>query len=71
MNDVRDKISCIIRDRAHTQAIIAHRAGLTPDQLNATLKHRRKLEANEFLKICAALDMTPEQVAGYSTSAEG
>lgn len=66
MPDVRDNINRIIRDRAHKQGAIAHRAGLTSDQLCAALKHRRKLDANEFLAVCKALDMSPEAVARYA-----
>lgn len=66
MSDVRDQITRIIQDRAHKQGVIAQRAGLTPDKLCAALKHRRKLDANEFLAVCEALNMTPEDVAGYS-----
>ena len=69
MVDVRDNITCIIHDRAHKQAVIAQRAGLTPDQFCAVLKHRRRLDANEFLAICTALNMTPEDVAGYQKEA--
>lgn len=69
MPDVRDQISNIIQDRAYKQSTIAHRAGLTPDQLCAALKHRRKLDANEFLAVCTALGMTPEDVAGYRKEA--
>lgn len=65
MLDVRDNITRIIQDRAYKQSAIAQRAGLTPDQLCAALKHRRKLDANEFLAVCTALGMTPEDVAGY------
>ena len=67
MPDIRDQISSIIQDRAHKQAAIAQKAGLTPDQLCAVLKHRRRLDANEFLAVCAALNMKPEDVAGYGT----
>ncbi len=67
--DVRDNIGHIIQDRAHKQSVIAQRAGLTPDQFCAVLKHRRRLDANEFLQVCAALDMTPEAVAGYQKEA--
>lgn len=63
--DVRDQILYIIQDHAHKQSLIAQRAGLTPDKLCAALKKRRKLDANEFLAVCAALDMTPEAVAQY------
>lgn len=65
--DVRDNITRIIQDRAYKQSAIAQRAGLTPDQFCAALKHRRKLDANEFLAVCAALGMTPEDVAGYGS----
>lgn len=65
MHDVRDNINRIIQDRAFKQCTIAQRAGLTPDQLCAALKHRRKLDANEFLAICAAMDMRADDVAGY------
>lgn len=71
MPDVRDNITRIIRDRAHNQSVIARRAGMTPDKLCAALKHRRRLDANEFLAVCAALDMTPEDVAGYGGTVEG
>lgn len=48
MPDVRDNITRIIQDRAYKQSAIAQRAGLTPDQFCSALKHRRKLDANEF-----------------------
>ena len=65
MSDIRDQISSIIRDRAHKQAAIARRAGLTPVQLCAVLKHRRKLDANELFRVCKALGMSPNEVADY------
>lgn len=68
MSDVRDQISLIIQDRALKQSAIAHRSGLTPDQFCSTLKHRRKLDANEFLAVCTALGMTPVEVVGYSSA---
>lgn len=68
MPDVRDQISRIINDKALKQSVIAQRAGLPPDKLCASLKHRRKLDANEFLAVCAALGMTPVEVVGYSSA---
>ena len=63
MSDVRDQISRIIEDRALKQSVIAHRAGLTPDKFSASLNHRRRLDANEFLAVCAVLGMAPNEVA--------
>lgn len=68
MPDVRDQISRIIEDRALKQAVIAHRAGITPNKLCASLKHRRRLDANEFLAVCSVLGMAPDEVAVYKTA---
>lgn len=65
MTDVRDQISRIILERAFKQCVIAERAGMPPDRLNATLKKRRKMEANELFRICSAMGMTPDEVAAY------
>ena len=66
MSDVRDQISRIIEDRALKQSVIPHRAGLTPDKFSASLNHRRRLDANEFLAVCAVLGMAPNEVADYA-----
>ena len=65
MSDIRDQISTVIQDRALKQSTVATRAGLTPDQFCAVLKKRRKLDANELFRVCAAMGMTPEAVAAY------
>ena len=70
MSDIREQISTIIKDRALKQSAVAARAGLTPDQFCAVLKKRRRLEANELFKVCAAMSMTPEQVASYGGKEE-
>lgn len=70
MSDIRNQISTIIKDRALKQNAVATRAGLTPDQFCAVLKKRRRLEANELFKVCAAMGMTPEQVATYGGKEE-
>lgn len=71
MPDVRDQISLIIQDRALKQSVIAQRAGLTADKLSATLKDRRRLDANEFLAVCAVLGMMPNEVADYKALSNG
>ena len=65
MSDIRENIATIIQSRACVQSEIARRAGLTPAQFNSVLMKRRKLEANELFRVCAALGMTSEEVAGY------
>lgn len=67
--DVRNSIAYIIQDRTYKQSTIAQRAGMTPDQFCAVLKHRRRLDTNEFLEVCTALGMTPDDVARYQGEA--
>lgn len=68
MPDIREQIYSIIIERAYKQSEIARRSGLTPDQLCAVLKKRRRLDANELFRVCEALGMTPEAVAAYTPS---
>ena len=68
MVDVRDQILKIIEDRALKQSAIAFRSGLSPDKFCAVLKKRRRLDANEFLEVCATLGMAPNEVANYKTT---
>ena len=55
MQDIMDQISRIIQDRALKQSEIARRACMTPSQLCLVLKHYRKIDANEFIKICSVI----------------
>ena len=57
--DVRDSIKAEIQKGIYHQAAIAKKANLTPYQLSSILNKRRKLEANEFLNLCLALNMKP------------
>lgn len=65
MNDVRDQIKAIIRDRAHIQAEIARRADITPAKLSLILNKRARLDVNDFNRLCAALNVTPDFVTSY------
>lgn len=69
--DLRDTISEIIRERAFIAARIARKAGLTPMQLGQSLRKARRLDTNEFLRICEALEMSPEAVISYSSAKAG
>lgn len=65
--DLRENIANIIRERSFVQAGIARKAGLTPMQLGQSLRKNRRLDTGEFLRICVALEMKPEDVIGYGT----
>ena len=68
--DIRDNLSAIIREKAFVQAEIARRSGLTPVKLGAVLAKKRKLDANELLRVCEVISITPDEVANYQNSQE-
>ncbi len=67
--DVRKNLREIIRDKAFVQAGIARKAGMTPMQLGQALRGNRRLDTDEFLRVCAAVNMLPEDVIYYSALA--
>ena len=64
--DIRDNLAIIIKEKALIQAEVARRSNLTPMKLGAILAKKRKLDANELVRICNVIAMTPEAVANYS-----
>lgn len=63
--DVRDNLLEIIKERAYVQSEIARRAGLTPMMFNTMLNKKRKLDANEFVRICNVISVSLDDVANY------
>lgn len=55
MQDVREIIGALIRKRGYSQAIIARKAGMKPQQLCDVINMRRKLDANEMFALCDAM----------------
>lgn len=68
--DIRDNLAAIMKEKAYVQAEIARRAGLTPVKLGAVLAKKRKLDANELLRVCDVISMSPDTVANYLSKQE-
>jgi|GEM_PF-2089818 len=66
MVDVRIILKGEIERRGFCQAAIARKAGLTSQQLSDVFNKRRKLEANEMLAICEAMEMSLMDLARAS-----
>lgn len=66
--DVRENLAMIIKERACIQAEIARRSELTPMMLSSALCKKRKLDANEFVRICEAISVSMDDVAKYRVS---
>lgn len=60
--DVRECLRPAIDEKGYKYSHIATEAGLTDQQLSDIMNKRRRLEANEFVKICNAIGMTPNEV---------
>ena len=57
--DIRDCLRETIKKKGITQSHIAKKIGLSDIDLSNRLLKKRKLEANEMLKICSAIDIDP------------
>lgn len=52
----------IMKDKKMSQSAVARAAGLTPQQFNDLLRHRKLLREDVILPICNALDCTPNDL---------
>lgn len=62
MIDIRECIKPAIAQSGMKQIAVAQRAGLTQQQLTDIISKRRRLEANEFISICDAIQTSPNDV---------
>ena len=57
---INKMIADIVEQRGIKQTYIAERTGLTVDAVSRIMRSERKLGAEEFLKICELLNVSPE-----------
>lgn len=55
MEDIRVRLGEEIKRMCFSHALLARKAGMTPQQLTDVLKLRRKLDANEMFALCDAM----------------
>lgn len=68
--DVRECLRPAIDEKGYRYAHVAKEAGLTDQQLSDIMNKRRRLEANEFVEICNAIGMTPDEVLSKCIKAD-
>lgn len=66
---VTENIYKIMQEKSLIQAGVAKKAGYTPKLFNNMLRGRKLILADDVLKICKALDVTPNKLFGYGESA--
>lgn len=57
--NVQNRISEYIRNAGIKQSVICKKTGIRTDTMSAIMTSRRKMTADEFEKICIALDKEP------------
>lgn len=65
MEDIREKLALVVKEKCLIQAAFAEKCGMKPMQLSCVLNKTRKLEANELFDVCDALGMTPCELRKY------
>ena len=63
--DVRNYIGPAIENAGMKKQAVALRAGLNPQKLCDVIAKRRKLDANELVEICRAINITPNELLGF------
>lgn len=56
---INEHLNAIISEKGIKQVYIAQKTGITTDNISKILKGNRRILADEFLKICTALDIDP------------
>jgi len=62
MSDVRDALKDIIEEKGYKRKVIAEKAHLTPYILSSVLNKNRRLDVNELVNICKALEIEPAEL---------
>lgn len=56
---INDQLNKYVSDNGIKQAYIVRKTGLSTDTVSKILNGNRRILANEFLKICTALEINP------------
>lgn len=68
--DVRECLRPAIDRKGYRYQYVAKETGLSDQQLSDIMNKRRRLEANEFVRICEVIEMSPDEVLGYGVTTD-
>ena len=57
--EVQNRVADYIRNMGIKQSVLCEKTGIRSDAMSAMLTKKRKMTADEFEKICIALEKTP------------
>ena len=70
MIDIRDGLKVVIDRSGLKQMAVAKKANMTKQQLSDIVNKRRRMDANELVTICQAINVTPNDVIAASSDYE-
>lgn len=62
---VNERISAAVADSGLKQKYIANRIGMSEPTFSAMLAGKRKIDVDEFFRLCQVLKKTPEELYRY------
>ena len=68
---VNDRVCRAVADTGMKQKFIAEKIGMSEPTFSAVLAGKRKLDVDEFFKICVVLKMRPEVLYNYDGTQQG
>ena len=68
---VNDRVCRAIADSGMKQKFIAEKIGMSEPTFSAMLAGKRKIDVDEFFKICVVLKMRPEVLYNYDGTQQG
>lgn len=68
---VNDRVCRAVADSGMKQKFIAEKIGMSEPTFSAVLAGKRKLDVDEFFKICVVLKMRPEVLYNYDGTQQG
>lgn len=69
--EVQNRVAEYIRKMGIKQTIICEKTGIRNDTLSQTFAGKRKMTADEFEKICVAIEKTPNDFMCLEESGKG
>ncbi len=68
--DVRECLKNAIEDLGYKQVSVAEKIGMSEQQISDIVNKRRKLDANEMIDLCNAMNITPDKLLMYGIKSQ-
>lgn len=66
--EIQEQIYSIMETKKMKQSLVAKSAGYSPRDFNNMLRKRKSIKPEDILPICAALDVSPNDLFGWNVA---